>query len=381
MRPNLLLSLIVACLPATSAVAKGSAETTGYTQDIDERCQVWAPSMLGQRDYALRYHGNCKNGRAEGKGKAEWLYRYAEMKVKASWEGEFRNGVFLDGQKIKGSVEPVQGDRYVVGMGAVNGADLLFISRSSQDGPLELCKVELLGLLLDSRIAPADDEQVKRIMNEGGKAYRNACPNAGHDLRLGAFTEPVKARANGMLPNPMANARLEIESGNLSGYSNEAATRAKQEKQQADFANRQEEARKQFTEFTRKNNIAAWVTTQQLDENPFRWEGKNVGLVVRLERMVAADSALVRSGLRDWAPSLQLTGITPNFPESRRTVLLAAKVGKRQALLQANENSNATYTTLSHLDSRTCERDGCGDWLIWARGDKELVWGEAFTAR
>jgi hypothetical protein len=63
--------------------------------------------MLGQYDYALRYRGDCKNGRADGKGKAEWLYRFAEMKVKASWEGDFRNGVFLDGQKIKGKVEPV----------------------------------------------------------------------------------------------------------------------------------------------------------------------------------------------------------------------------------------------------------------------------------
>ena len=49
------------------------------------------------------------------------------MKVKAAWEGEFRNGVFLDGQKIKGNVEPQSGDRYVVDMGTVSGADLRFV--------------------------------------------------------------------------------------------------------------------------------------------------------------------------------------------------------------------------------------------------------------
>ena len=336
--------------------------------------------MLGQRDYALRYRGGCKNGRADGKGKAEWLYRYAEMKVKATWEGDFRNGVFLDGQKVKGAVEPVSGDKYVVDMGSVSGADVLFISRSPQDGPLELCKVEQLALVLGPKVVAADDEQVRRVMNDGAKVYRNACPN-GRNLRVGVFTEPVKPRPNGMLPNPMANARVDDETGNLSGYSNDAAAKAQREKDQAEYAKKQEDARKQFNEFSRKQGITAWVTAQQIEENPFRWEGKTVGLVVRLDRMLTRDTALVRSGLRDWGPHLQLTGITPDFPESRRSVLLAAKVGKRERLADSNENNAVTVPTLRHLDSRVCERDGCGDWFSWARGDRELVWGEPFTAR
>jgi hypothetical protein len=379
MRASLPLLLAITLLPATAAWAKGSADTTGYTDDVDGRCQAWAPSMLGQRDYALRYHGGCKNGRADGKGKAEWLYRYAEMKVKATWEGEFRNGVFLDGQKIKGGVEPVQGDRYVVDMGTVNGADVQFISRSPQDGPMELCKVDQVALVLGAKINAADDDAVKRVMADGAALYRKACPN-GKNLRVGVFTEPVKPRSNGMLPNPMANARVDDETGNLSGYSNEAAAKAQQEKQRAEFAQKQEETRKLFNEFSRKHNLAAWVTAQQLEENPFRWEGKNVGVVVRLDRMLTKDAALIRSGLRDWGPSLQLTGITPDFPESRRSVLLAAKVGKRERLADSNDNGSATFTTLRAIDSRVCERDACGDWFIWARGNRDMVWGEPFSA-
>lgn len=381
MRTTLSLILALTLAPAGLALAgKGSADTTGFTDDVDGRCQVWAPSMLGQRDYALRYHGSCRNGRADGKGKAEWLYRYAEMKVKASWEGDFRNGVFLDGQKIKGSIEPVSGDKYVVDMGLVSGADVLFISRSPQDGPLELCKVEQVALVLGPKVLAADDEQVKRVMNDGAGVYRKTCPN-GRNLRVGVFTEPVKPRPNGMLPNPVASARVDDETGNLSGYSNEAAAKAQREKDQAEYAKKQEDARKQFNEFSRKQGITAWVTAQQIEENPFRWEGKTVGLVVRLDRMLTRDSALVRSGLRDWGPQLQLTGITPDFPESRRSVLLAAKVGKRERLADSTENNTVTVPTLHHLDSRVCERERCGDWFSWARGDRELVWGEPFTAR
>lgn len=379
---RLLISSLAAALifPASSVLAKGSADATGYTNDVDGRCQVWAPSMLGQRDYALRYRGECKNGRAEGKGKAEWLYRYAEMKVKATWEGDFRNGVFLDGQKVKGKVEPVSGDKYVVDMGKVSGADVLFISRSPQDGPMDLCRVDQVALVLGPSVAAADDEQVRRVMNEGVRAYRNACPN-GRNLRVGVFTETVSAGTHGRLPNPTASARVDDETGKLSGYSNDAASKAQREKDLAEYAGKQEAARQQFNGFSSQHGIAAWVTVQQLEENPFRWEGKTVGLVVRLERMLARDAALVRSGLRDWGPGLQLKGITPDFPESRRSVLLAARVGKRERLPEDNDHNGATYVTLNHIDSRVCERNGCGDWFIWARGDRELIWGEPYNAR
>jgi hypothetical protein len=378
---RLLISSLAAALifPASSVLAKGSADATGYTDDIDGRCQVWAPSMLGQRDYAVRYRGACKNGRAEGKGKAEWLYRYAEMKVKATWEGDFRNGVFLDGQTIRGKVEPVSGDKYVVDMGKVSGADLLFISRSPQDGPFELCKLDQLALVLGPKAAAADDDQVRRIMTEGVSAYRNACPSGGN-LRIGVFSEPLTPGAHGRLPNPIARARIDDETGKLAGYSNDAAAKAQREKDQAEYARKEEESRKQFNAFSSKHGIAAWLTVQQLDENPFRWEGKTVGLVVRLERMLARDTALV-GGLRNWGPSLQLKGITPDFPESRYSVVLAARVGKREKQADNPENNGATYVTLTHVDNRLCERNSCSDWFIWARGNNELIWGEPFTAR
>lgn len=379
----LLPLLTIATVSATGPVlAKGSGETTGYTDDLDQRCQVWAPSMLGQRDYALRYTGGCKNGRAEGKGKAEWLYRYAEMKVKAAWEGEFRNGVFLDGQKIKGSVEPVPGDRYVVAMGSVPGADVFFISRSPQDGPVDLCRVDQVSLMAGPKVDMADDAVVQGMMEAAIKNYQAACPKGGTRYpNVGVFTEPIKPRPNGMLPNAAAIARYDSDSGKLGSYSNSAAEKARQAKQQAEYAKQQEEARKQFQAFSRKNGIAAWVTARQLDENPFRWEGKTVGLVVRVDRMLTRDTALVQNGFGDWWPGLQLTGVTPDFPDSRRSVLLAAAVGKRERLADARNNDSATFVTLHHVDSRACERSGCSEWFTWTHGNDELVWGEPYNAR
>lgn len=381
MRISHLLLATLTSLPISAAIAKGGGSTSDYAKDINGRCEVWGPSMLNQRDYALRYTGACKNGRADGKGKVEWLYRYAaDMKVKAVWEGEFRNGVFLDGQKIKGNIEPQPGDRYVVGMGSIAGAEVRFISRSPQDGPMELCKVDQVALVLSPKIDPSHDEQVQRAMEDGAKAYFGACPDSHRRVNVGIFTEALKLQPNGRLPNPLASARYDADSGKLSNYTNEAAKKARQARHQAEYSQKQETAHKQFNDFSRKHGIVAWVTVQQLEENPFRWEDKTVGLVVRLDQMVSRDSALVRSGFRDWGPSIQLTGISPDFPDSRRSVLLAAKVAKRERLADGNDKS-PLFTTLRHVDSRACESEGCNDWLMWVRGDRELVWGEPYTAR
>src|SRR5574343_2096609 len=328
--PLPLLALVATALLPGPAGAKGSSDVSGYVDDVDQRCQLWAPSMLGQRDYAVRYTGSCKNGRAEGKGKAEWLYRYAEMKVKATWEGEFRNGVFLDGQKIKGSVEPYQGDRYVVAMGNIPGADVFYVARSPQDGPMELCKLDQLALVAGSKLDLTSDEDAQRAMENGIKSYQDTCPKASRFPNIGIFSEAIKARPNGMLPNPVASARWDSDNSKLTSYSNEAAAKSRQARQQAEYSQKQDEVRKQFNAFSARHRIAAWGTPQQLEENPFRWEGKTIGLIVRLDRMLSRDTGLVRSAYREWGAPLQLTGITPDFPDSRRSVLVAAQVGKRE---------------------------------------------------
>jgi hypothetical protein len=374
---RLLLLLALTALPLQPALAD---EPAGFVADIDGRCALWAPSMLDQREYAVRYAGACKNGRAEGRGKAEWLYRYAGMKVKASWEGEFRNGVFLDGQKIKGWVEPAAGDRYVVAMGKVDDAQLSFIGRSPQDGPMVLCRIDRVALVLGPQTDADDDDAVRRLMENAAGFYLETCPRGTRAPEVGVFTEAVAAKSNGMLPNPIAQARYNADTGRLAAYRNDAADKARAAREQAEFAQAQDEARKRFNEFSERNGIVAWVTTRQLDENPFRWEGRTVGVVVRLERMLARNAALVKSGLHERGRLVQLTGITPDFPESRRAVLIAGEVGTRQP---ATDGSDATvaYTTLRHVDSRACESDGCGDWLIWARGERRLTWGEPFPPR
>ena len=377
-RQRIMLPLIAALAVSAPAWGKGSSAESGYTQDMDGRCEVWAPSMLGARDHVLRYRGGCKNGRAEGKGKAEWLYRWSELKVRATWAGDFRNGVFLDGQAIKGNVEPVDGDRYLVDMGRISAGTLTFISRSGQDEPMKLCKVDHVALALDGNLNAAQDDTVQKAMQEAGKAYQAACPKFTDEVRIQAHSAPIQIQTNKQLPNGFANARYRTDTGELQGYSNEMAYKARQAQQQHDYAQRQQNVRKQFVAFSQKNGIVAWVTAKQLDENPFRWEGRTVGVIVRMNRMLARDSGLVQSALRDWSAPLLLEGISPEFPGSDQPVLLAASVGTRKA---TPDNDNVRYVAIRHLDHIVCERAACSDWLIWTNTDSDFNWGEPFKAR
>ena len=140
-----------------------------------------------------------------------------------------------------------------------------------------------------------------------------------------------------------------------------------------------EASRRQFDAFTVKNGITAWVTTQQLDENPFKFEGKVVGVVVVLDRMATRDTAVVGSGLdSDGGGDVQLHGVTPDFPGKEHTVLMAVKVGKREPAADTPANSGLQYTGVTRVDSFLCQKEGCYDLLGWMRGPNRIVWGEAY---
>ncbi len=377
MRLSLFL-LAGGCLLAPMAYA--SENPGGYTTDLEGHCQVWAPSMLGGRDYPVRYTGACRNGRAEGRGKAEWLYRYADMRVKTAWEGEFRNGVFLDGQAINGHVEPLPGDRYLVDMGTIGAGKLRFVSRSPQTAPLRLCQVEMVVLELNNATDAQEESRSKDAILKAGQRYRELCPQ-GRDADVALAPAPLTPRPNGTLPPLPAQARYALDSGTLSGYRNEITSKLQQERQKAEYAQGQEKALQQFNDFSQKNAIAAWLTLQQLNENPFRWEGKTVGLVVRLDQMLTRDSALVDSGLKEWAEPLWLKGISPDFPGSDRAVLLAARVGQREVVTPASNKgrTDGQYVVVRHVDSRTCERPTCSEWFFWSRNDRQISWGQPYT--
>lgn len=365
------VSLLLSALPAHA----GSI-SAGFKQALNGKCSVWAPVTLAQEDYAVRYSGSCANGHAEGKGRAEWLYVNAQMKVKDTWSGSFRNGVFLADTKVPGRVEALRNGYYLLGMNRLGNAELSYLVMGPQDGGPDLCRIDRLIVVPVRETILADDAQVKQMFIEGSQRYQSQCPADKRALQVEAHRVPPVANSNGTMPTGIASARFIPNRGELSGYSNQISEKANRAAREANADKQKFEARKRFDGFTRKNGISVWLTPQQLDENPFRWEGKKVGIVVQLDRMLSRTTALVQQ-TRGWGTSLLLKGVTPEFPGDNAPLLLAAQVGKRETVA----GRNGEVTALQLIEIQRCKEQECGDWLAWSWRNPDLIWGEPYSAK
>lgn len=365
--------LLAGCLFAAS-----TAQASGYKQSIDGQCSVWAPSTLEQTDYAARYAGDCRNGRAEGHGRLEWLYVYSEMKIKAIWEGTFRNGVFLGDQKVTGKVEALSGDRYLFGMDTLRNAALTIVATSAQDGPPNLCRPDRLILVPVQAEVVGDASALNTIYDDAVRTYRDLCPNARGMLTLEVLQSVVTPHANGRLQDSIASARYDLSTDKIDRLRNKVIELAQENQRQNDFKKTQQEAQLRLDAFSKQHSITAWVTPEQLSENPFRWEDKVVGLVVKLDRMLTRTTALA-AAVHGWSRSLLLTEITPEFPGNNQSVLLAARVKGRSMV--ENSGNKTEHVSLQVVTSYACERADCDEWFVWMRGSKDKLWGEAYPRK
>ncbi len=360
--------------------AQTGQNTTGYTPANSAGCQVWVPLQLHAPDYVPRYTGACKDGKGNGKGSLQWLYAYAEMRPKTTWQGFFQDGVYVGDNALNHPVEPQpRSNDYWIRLGAIGAGEVVLVAQNDSDGRLDLCAPSLIALSLNSRTQPSDDTAVRQAIKDAAARVQVACPQPKHNgTQVNVYTVPYRLDASNHRPQPVADANMNWSDGSISGYSNRAANEAKSREMTNTRNANSAASRARFDEFTRRNGITYWVTVDQLDKNPFKYEGKTVGVIVQLDRMLTANAALVEGGMEDDGGSAQLHGITPDFPGDRKSVLLAARVGKREAPADGSSGS-LTYTGLSRVAMEPCTRSGCFDWLQWTAREEDIHWGQPYT--
>jgi hypothetical protein len=369
------LALILTVLLVGHSAHSESLGST-YVVANEAGCKVWAPSSLSTSDYVPRYSGACKNGRAEGKGRLEWLLRYAELKPKAVWEGYFENGVFTGDKPGIGHIDPMPGDQYLVRLGSLaGGGQLTLIDTSPQTGPMVLCPARSLAISLDPATA-TDDDAVKRVMQTAAERYRMVCSAALGNPLLEAFDVALEINEQGRIPQSIARARMQWPGTEISAYNNSASDALRAKQRQSAAQDRLEKSHEQFDAFSRQNGISTWVTAQQLDANPFKYEGKVVGIVVSMNRMLTRDRALVDNGTREAGGTVQIEGVTPEFPDRDHAVLIAARVGKRTAVPEAGGEQ---YTTIQKVALLPCSASDCSDLLGWQRSTNRIKWGDPYV--
>jgi hypothetical protein len=303
------------------------------------------------------------------------------MRVSQSWEGYFSDGVYAGAKPFNFAVEPEpRSNEYIVRLGTVQGGDVVVFASNTRDGAMDLCGTQMLGVSLNGKTPATDDAAVKQAMTDAAQSLGKFCPTTPRpSVQVNAYDRPFQIDAHGQRTPQIADARLDWGTHQLSSYSNQASAQLRNKQRGAEQASKLDAERKRFQDFSRRNGISAWVTAAQLDANPFKYEGKTVGVVVQLDRMVTRDTGLVQGALDDDGGMLQLHGINPDFPDNAHIVVLAVKAGHREPVTGDSDKSTA-FTGITRLDSATCSEQDCADWLEWSwRGANRIAWGAPYT--
>jgi len=375
-------ALISAALLTIAAMSPASAQRQGNTQWAanapGSSCKVWGPSMLinaggDQSDYLMRYQGACKDGVAQGRGTATWLYRWADGKVHSTWTGNFVDGIFVGQQPVR-SVTGLPGDRFLIPLEA-SSPRVLLLSRSEQTGALEMCKIEKVYVEAGTgpnALALDDDEATKAALSQAVDAVRKQCPQAGR-LSLEVYAGPVQADANGRIQNPLVSAAVRENDNAIASYTNRTSDAKRRAVQTSQRAEQDAASRTRFIDFSRHHGLTTWALSSQLDENPFLFSGQRVGVMLQLERMISPTQAVVRDLRERAGGSLLLSGITPETFRNTYAVV-AATVAPQRAKLDGVYRGE--LTELQAIEALPCSERYCAEWTGWMRLGEPLDWGK-----
>jgi len=377
-RATLIAAAVLAIAAASPAVAQRQGNTQWAANAPGSSCKVWGPSMLisaggDQSDYLMRYQGACKDGVADGRGTATWLYRWAEGKAHSTWSGNFVNGIFVGQQPVR-SVTGLPGDRFLIPLES-SAPRVLLLSRSEQTGALEMCKIEKVYVEAGTganALALDDDEATKAALSRAVDTVRKQCPQAGR-LSLEVYAGPVQADANGRIQNPLVSAGVRENENAVTSYTNRTSDAKRRAAQTAQRAEQDAASRTRFMDFSRRHGLSTWALTSQLDENPFLFNGQRVGVMLQLDRMLSPNQALVRDLRERAGGTLLLSGITPETFRGNVAVVAATVAPQRAKLDSAYRGE---LTELQAIEALPCTDRYCGEWTGWMRMSEPLDWGK-----
>ena len=342
-------------------------------------CQVRASGvMLSPGNYILKYQGACRNGFAQGEGRARWHYANSPDTPPVVWQGRFDNGILLTPQAVT-AARPRDSHNMLLDLGRMEeGAGHLWVE-SSMDGklPADGCRPRALHVLVDERAELASEPQARHWLQAAYRHWLRACPS-GHASPQQPGLPPAQARlqiyrglaltpdANGNLPRSTVSASASLQGQELvlQNYSNQAAAAQQQKARVQEQAQAYEANEKRLQALARQYGASRVVELQALDKNPFRFDGQVLLVPIRPIRVLSRDSATVRAATRDgWSYTAALAEGSDVASWDEDSRMLAVKVKGR-----SSEERTQDRVILQVLGSQACAAGDCQDYLLHGGG-------------
>lgn len=370
--------LILAILMTAGSGASGDATGPEY-----ERCFVHGPSRLasqgdnGTSDYIPHYAGDCRNGVAHGQGRLEWRMRWTPARNKAVWEGRFVDGVFVGTQAVD-RVVALPGDRYLVLLDDDGRRRTWLVSRSGQFEPMSVCDIDRV--VLDANPAsgetldPGDDPHIRNLLDRAARRIHARCPGMSEmpveiharEFRLGPNDNwPTDAFATAWLSSH------ETDGISVTEYRNQVTERTRQAARAAERASLLQAHRDRVRQFASTHALDTWATSTEIDRNPYAWQGRRIGMLLRLERMIDARTALASQAARNDGGIVVVSGVTPDTFAAKATALAVHVEAERVAV--AGFAQPLAHVRL--IAAESCADDACSAWHVG------IDWGKPAAGR
>ncbi|MGM9479994.1 hypothetical protein ACS5PN_02230 [Roseateles sp. NT4] len=364
------------CTFALAALATGAQ--AAEHRDATSNCAVIAPRYLGSNDYVFSYQGGCRDGLAEGKGRASWALRLSPQNAE-TWAGRFSAGVYLpepsEGLKARllhgedvlfdlGPLPKLQGMSPRLAVEATGDlkqyADpckpaTLFVLQA--DGPAiasDEVAQQLLRSALDKLKARCGDDRLRERGRPGGERM---------NLRVRAVPQPeLETDKYGNVTGVVTEGSLSLDpSKGFMQYSNTAASQQRQRQAREEREALKQANAQRLKEFAKPAGAAIWVSMQALAQNPFRYQDQVVLTAARLDEVVSPTRARVLGtggGYQSSYGLIEGEGLAKWEPGAR---VLAVRVVGRLPNTDADLPAGLQLRLVGQL---ACAQGDCGDRLV-----------------
>lgn len=362
---------------AALALLVGSAAQGAQHKDVASGCAVSAPAYLASSDYVFSYQGACRDGLAEGQGKAIWTLKNSPSH-REEWAGRFSAGVYLPEPAAGMKARALRGDSVLFDLGPLPKLEGMS-PRLTVEATSELtkfpdpCKPDTLFVLQADGPALVSDDVAKQMLRSAVDKLKQRC---GDDRlrergRPGGERSHVRVR---MVPqadlemdpygNPqgiVVEAALPLEAGkDFNQYSNSVASQQRQRQAREEREALRQANAQRLKAFAKAADATAWVSLPVLMQNPFRYQGKVVLTSASLDEVVGPTRARLQGAGRDRYGSHALVegeGLAQWEPGAR---VIAVRVLGR---LSDTDAKLPGWLHLQLVNQLKCEQGDCGDRL------------------